>query len=333
MISAQRLRQALIDRFGIAVNRTGNLYPWQVSPALAGSRGWDELPPGAADVLRADSPRLVELTARYAAFDPVVTSPAVWRADTVDGDDLRYFRSDNAYVFQLRSRNGNELSYAATYYAAAAGRDADLLARLTEDRLFGIHGWSFDGRIVTRDLLDSVSEIGFLRRHVDLGSGSTLLDIGAGYGRLAHRLAEVCEATICATDAFAASTFLCEYYLGFRQSRATVVPLDEIDALLADRQVDVATNIHSFSECMPEAIGWWTARLAAHGVRHLMVIPNASGPDGSCLTNDGVDMDAIFACHGYRLAVREPRYADPVLQRWGVDGCLISLFELDDARR
>ena len=66
-------------------------------------------------------------------------------------------------------------------------------------------------------------------------------------------------------DAVAISTFICEYYLGFRgaDDRASVVPLDELDSLLALQPIDLAVNIHSFSEC-PITVN---RRVAGH--RHL----------------------------------------------------------------
>ena len=63
-----------------------------------------------------------------------------------------------------------------------------------------------------------------------------LLDIGAGYGRLAHRLAESVPATeIMCTDAVPASTFLSEFYLRFRgvDNRATAVPHQDFSPVVA----------------------------------------------------------------------------------------------------
>jgi len=266
----------------------------------------------------------------YADFDPLVVTPTVWNAGKISAEDLLYFRGDNPYVFQLRSRSGNELAYALTYYYLRSGAARPILDAIDEDGAFGVHTWDFEGKQVSRDLLDSVGEIDFLQRHAGLGiTVTSLLDIGAGYGRLAHRIAQVMpDVTVSATDAFPSSTFLSEYYLRFRGSRARVLPLDEIEATLAERTIGIATNIHSFSECSLIAIDWWVSRLARNGVRQLMVVPNLSAPDGRCLTNRGEDMDAIFARHGYVCRAREGRYADPVVMRWGVDGITLSLFEL-----
>ena len=325
---SQKLRSVLAERFGIAINRTSNLYPWQIRPVLAGSHS-DSSSEEDRAALDPDNPHLRELERRYAAFDPEVTVSAVWGTGKITAEDLLYFRGDNPYVFQLRSRNGNELSYALTYYYLQSSDARPILDMLDEDGAFGVHTWQFSDKTVSRDLLDSVGEIDFLQRHVGLGADGALLDIGAGYGRLAHRLGQaVPELPVLATDAFPSSTFISDYYLRYRGSSARVVPLDQIEGVLAAQPIKIATNIHSFSECAPSAIHWWVSRLAQSKVPHLMIVPNHSSLDGRCLTNEGEDMDAILAQHGYACRVREPRYRDPVMMRWGVDVATLSLYDL-----
>lgn len=328
---AARVANAFLAPFGLRLMTRGGLYPWQMSPARGGSVGNGEVPDGAAEYLRYDNPRLVELLDRYSRFDPQVTAPAVWTEGTLNSDELLHFRGDNAFVWQLRGLNFNELTYAMSYYALKTGPASDLLAAFSEDGLFGAHCFKIDGRIVTRDLLDSVREVDFIRTHVGL-QGRTILDIGAGYGRLAHRLSEAEPSlTVYATDAFAPSTFVAEYYLGFRGARqARALPLDEAEGLLRDKKVDLATNVHSFSECTPEAVAWWARRLAEAEVPRLMIIPNGEYFDLSqpCRYNGGKDMEATLGACGYTPVVRELRYADPAVQKYGVDPCQIALFEL-----
>ena len=51
------------------------------------------------------------------------------------------------------------------------------------------------------------------------------------------------------------STFLCEYYLGYRGcTRARVVPLHEAQAELVSGGFDVAVNVHSFGEAPRAAV-------------------------------------------------------------------------------
>ena len=322
-----RAANLILAKAGLRLMTRASLYPWQDAPAFADRR----LPDGAEQFLTFDNPRLRELVDRYKAFDPAVTTPAVWTDDKLASSDLLYFRGDNPFVWQSRGLNYNELTYTMSYYALKSGSCGDLLAAMSEDGLFGAHAVEVDGRLVTRDLLDSVGEIDFLKRHVGL-DGKAVLDIGAGYGRLAHRLTEtVADVTVYATDGYATSTFLAEYYLAFRKAgKARAVPLDEVEQLLSETRIEVATNVHSFSECTPEAVAWWATRLAEARVPWLMVVPNGPTSDleDVCRYNSGEDMEATLARCGFRPTIRELRYRDPAVQKYGVDPCRIVLFEL-----
>lgn len=208
------------------------------------------MPDGAVFHLTDDNAFLVSLRERYAAFDAAVATPSVWRNDLIAGDHLRWFREDHAYVWQLRGPNMNRLGYALSTYYAKAIDALRLLDRLGEDDLFGNITFEVGGRTVSRDLLDSIVEIYFLEKHLRISSRPDLrlLDIGAGYGRLAHRVVEAFPNVLeyLCVDAVAASTFVSDYYLKFRKcDRATVVPLDEIEKTLDRARVDLAINVHS----------------------------------------------------------------------------------------
>ncbi len=328
----KRLNQTMSGRLGLRLIRNADLYPWQREERRLGAMAGSADPAGAADRLRPDHPRLAELQRRYRAFDPAVTTPWRWTDSRLPAEDLLHFRGDNAFVWQVRRLNQNPLTYALCYYAVKAGDEEGLLDRLDEDGRFGAHIFTIDGRAVSRDLIDSAREIQFLIRHAGLGERTrTLLDIGAGYGRLAFRLHQAMGERVrtFTTDAFAPSTFISEYYLDHRQaSNATVVPLDEVEQLLAETRIDIATNIHSFSECTMEAIAWWVGLLARHKVRYLMVVPNeGTGGGARCERGDGADFEPILERFGYRPIVREPRYPDPIVQRYGVDPVHLHLFE------
>ena len=127
------------------------------------------------------------------------------------------------------------------------------------------------------------------------------------------------------------STFISEHYLRYRgvDARAQVIPLHEIRSTLRRYPVDVAINIHSFSECPLEAIAWWMALLREQSVRRLMVVPNVVGADGvTMLTFDGQDFSRVLTDHGYRLVARDPKYLDPLVQKYGPNPAVHFLFEL-----
>ncbi len=144
------------------------------------------------------------------------------------------------------------MSFALAYYYLKSTDRLRLFDRLSEDQAFGVNFYEvIEGRLVTRDLLDSVAELNFLERHIAISQRTAVvvLDIGAGYGRLAHRSVAALpsiERYLC-TDAVATSTFICEHYLRYRgvNARAQVIPLHEIRSALRRYPVDLAINIHS----------------------------------------------------------------------------------------
>jgi hypothetical protein len=189
-----------------------------------------------------------------------------------------------------------------------------LLKRLEEDGLFGAWTFSYGTRPpVSRDLLDSVNEINYLDAQMGLGSIENLrvLDIGAGYGRLAHRMSTALPnlAAYDCIDGVATSTFLCDYYLNHRKVPESVraVRLDQWQTL-AD-EYDLAVNVHSFAECSLETIRWWLARIAERNVEWLLIVPNTPGRlmsterDGSML-----DFEPEVRRAGYELVDTRPMY-------------------------
>jgi len=325
-----RLNQVVM-RYGSEIVPTEILYEWQHVRAEDPSRTNNPLPRDAAEYLKPGNPKLIDLQGRYKAFDPDVTTPFVWTDSHVRPDDIAYFRGDNAWVWQVRGKNTNILAYAISLYYLKSIDRLGLLEKLAEDSTFGNFTFPIGGREVSRDLLDSIAEIYFLDRHLGVGSrtGLRVLDIGAGYGRLAHRMTSALpgiERFFC-TDAVAVSTFVSDYYLRFRgAANARVIPLDEIDATLRDHPVDFATNIHSFSECRLPAIEWWARLLSRHRVKNLMIVPNPAGE--GLLTNDRQDFLPILERYGYRIVVKEPKFLDPVVQEYGLQPSWHHLLEL-----
>jgi SAM-dependent methyltransferase len=281
------------------------------------------LPAGAEERLRPDHPRLAELRAAYDAVDLPVRVPSRWSAERVESFlDLRWFRGETLITWHYRElpRISRLKYYVMLRYVAERDRTG-LLERLDEDGLFGCWTFSYPGHgRVSRDLLESVNELEFLDRELGLSTreGFSVLDIGAGYGRLAHRMASAFDnlRDYCCVDAIAESTFLSEYYLGFRgvAPLARVVPLHELDTGLEPGAFDLAVNIHSFSECTLQAIEWWVGLLARLRVPEVVIVPNeptellSLEPDGS-----RQDFAPALAAAGYELTTREAVYADPAV--------------------
>lgn len=324
----------VLRRYGHEVVWSELLYDWQRTPVYDHCWNNCQLPNDALKYLKPDNPKLINLQQRYRAFDSDVTKPLVWTDHHVRTEDIAYFRGDNAWVWQVRGgKNANILAYAISAYYLRSIDRFGLLEKLPEDNSFGNFTYQIGGRQVSRDLLDSVAEIYFLDRHLGLGSreGFRVLDIGAGYGRLAHRMTALTgiERYYC-TDAVAVSTFVSDYYLRFRDAtKAVVIPLDEIENTLRSHPVDLAINIHSFPECQTKAIEWWVRLLSKYHVKNLMVVPNGSNGGGEPLiTSDGHDFLPILERYGYRVVVREPKFLDPVVQEHGVQPTWHHLLEL-----
>jgi len=280
------------------------------------------LPAGAEQELTQDNPRLAELRAAYDALDFPSAVPSQWRDSFLKSNlSLAWFRGDNAYVWQLRLYRGS--AKARNYLALLDVESRDklgLFKKLGEDGLFGAFTFVFGDRpAVSRDLLDSINEINYLDDQIGLGTmdAPTVLDIGAGYGRLAYRMSEALPnlARYDCIDGVAVSTFLCEYYLRFRQAPDTVrvVPLPDVDTL-ADSYT-VAVNVHSFSECSLAAIRWWMERIAERDIEWLLIVPNTQGQLLSTeVGGDHLDFMPAVVGAGYELADHRPVYQSAELR-------------------
>jgi putative sugar O-methyltransferase len=262
---------------------------------------------------------------------------SVWSKDLLEHDvPFDRFRADSAYVWQQRDGN-REINYVVDMYYLRPRDRLGLLDRLTEDGRFGAATVEIEGRLVSRDLLDSVSELLFLDRTIGLeGRELSVLDIGAGYGRLAHRAVTAFpKLSYFCTDAIPESSFLCEYYLDVRgvSSRAVVAPLHELDAFLESNRIDLAVNVQSFSECTLASICRWLDLVAQHRVAHLFIVPGrAPGQEDELLSRETDRTRKPYTPElekrGYRLKIREPKHAEPRILPYGASPVDYHLFEL-----
>lgn len=284
-ISASSARHWATQRTKIAAARAGFL----ITRLNEESRRYVEishndavpLPAGAEHELRPDNPALDELEAAYDGLGIPAAAHTQWRQSFLKKNlSLAWFRGDNAYVWQFRHLGSSARIRMYLSMLDVLERDRlGLFEKLDEDALFGAFTFTFGKRApISRDLLDSINEINYLDDQMGLSSidGLRVLDIGAGYGRLAHRMSTAFPdiAAYDCIDGVATSTFLCQYYTTFRQlpEAVRVVRLDEHETL--GERYDVAVNIHSFSECSLEAIRWWLDRIAEREIEWLLIVPN-----------------------------------------------------------
>jgi|ERR1051325_1944441 putative sugar O-methyltransferase len=289
------------------------------------------LPNGAREYLRHDNPRLIELKGSYSSHPAIKHSQWSENGNYLKRElsDLARFRADNAYLYQ--GRCADEAKYLLSAYYIKDTDKLGLLDKLTDDSLFGNETYDFDGHIISRDLLDSIIEIDLLESIFNFAERETftLLDIGAGYGRLAHRLNEAFPSLkVLATDGVAESTFISEYYLRFRASRARVIPLSEVEDKLSGESVDCVTNIHSFSEMPMQSIRYWISLIRERGVKHLLIAPNDTRFLSTERDGQRIDFLPFIESQGYKLVKTLPKYSIESVQRCGAFPATYFLFSL-----
>jgi hypothetical protein len=269
--------------------------------------------------LRYDNPFLIDLRRRYA--DHPANDHIQWDTAAVEAQiDLTSVRADNLYLFQSR-RYPPWAYYATAAYVTQIDR-IGLWSTLCEDDHFGAEIFDFHGKIVSRDLLDSIIEINFLDRHIGLSKWRDLkvLDIGAGYGRLAHRMATALPNLYkyYCVDAVPESTFISDHYLKYRNvaGRCDVVPLDQLSRV---EQPDLAINIHSFPECQNQVVEWWLHRVRDLSVPWLFIVCNPSFGLTSRDVTGRKDFRQLIERSGFELVAYESKFESaPILNEHGL---------------
>lgn len=327
MSGTRQMKNVLAQLRGrVARDSDSSLFPLSPEDKRYLSSAYDDtvpLPPGADRELTEDNPLLERLREAYGALELPVREHSRWGESSIEAFlDLRYFRGESLITWHYREpRRVTELKYFLWLRYIAERDHLDLLDRLAEDGAFGCWHFHYPGHpSVSRDLLQSINEITFLDRTVGLQGWDrvSVLDIGAGYGRLGHRMTSALDNVVdyCCADAVAESTFLSDYYLRFRgcSPPARVVALDRV-AELEPGNFDLAINIHSFSECTFAAVEWWIAQLRRLRVPRLLLVPNEAlelltlEPDKTRR-----DFRPALEAAGYWLATREPVVHDEAVR-------------------
>lgn len=149
----------------------------------------------------------------------------------------------------------------------------DYLWPLREDGSFGVVCREVDGVMMSRDLHDSIVEIDVMSRIFGLPLGSMrVLDVGAGYGRMAHRMTTMFPGcSFACTDEVAISRRACEIYLAYHNVNAEIIEPKGYG------RFDLALNIHSWPECTRAQIASWLDWLHTSQVTYLFVVPHLDG--------------------------------------------------------
>ncbi len=164
-------------------------------------------------------------------------------------------------IFVDQGQSQEEFEAVADYVFGRTGGMIDPEGML-RDAEFGARVMETKHARLTRMWLDSSVEIEFLGRHVqDDVKHDRVLDIGAGYGRLAAAAASIGdgpERYVC-VDAVPISTQICRNYCASFAPRAEVPSLPDFLAIhnAGGYEFDLAINVHSFNECTREQISAW----------------------------------------------------------------------------
>lgn len=130
---------------------------------------------------------------------------------------------------------------------------------------------------VSRMWLETNREIDFIKQSLNL-KDLKVLDIGAGYGRLAAVLSKEVK-SYSTVDAVEISASICRYYTQLHNAKVQVMNLT--DLLVAQKtktlpQFDLAINIHSWSECSYENVRQWLELLKELQVPYLFTITHGN---------------------------------------------------------
>jgi SAM-dependent methyltransferase len=331
-VASRRRAEGLTWLIGLGARQPLNVARGRVDAWLRNRRGHSGqgIAPADRAALRATNPELVALHQRYAGLQDLIGAAPFWRPGYIDEQDLLYFRGDNCYVWQFQANNTPE-KYALTYLYLRTIDTLGLFDVLTETGDYGVFTFPTgeidkDGNsnVVSRDLLDSVCELLFLERALQISRrpGLKVLDIGAGYGRLAYRAVTALSNvdTYFCIDAIPESTFVSRYYLSEKAADRTRVIAFDAQEDLVPGTIDLAVSIHSFSECSIEAVDYWLSRCAELKIEYLFIVPNVSGESGGKAVRlmNGTDIRPLLAQRGYQLCHTEPKYRNQQVQKYGV---------------
>lgn len=251
------------------------------------------------------------------------------------GLQLPYFRSDNIYLYQTRDINTPD-SMVLTYKYVKSNDILEILKMSEERGEFGaeiVHIPTYGN--VSRDLLDSVTELNFLENKIGLSGiqNLTIYDIGAGYGRLAlHAIKHLnnIKEYVC-LDAIAESLGLCEFYLKHNKIEPSKYKIGILPHDFIPPQNSIAVAIHSFPEMPIDSILNWLSFMQKMKTDWIYLVPNREKHSGANLLStekngDRLNYSAMFAQYGFEKHGVFPKYDDLDVQKYGVSPTMYHLY-------
>ena len=182
---------------------------------------------------------------------------------------LPNFAANPVYVEQL-SPSRKEFNDVADYVSKLAHVSA---GKLRDCEFGGVAHETQALGPVTRMWLDANVEMDFISRN---SFAKKILEVGAGYGRLAGMLAPFCDRYVC-VDAVPVSTEICRTYCARFAPTAEVPTLGEFCASAKPGGFDLAINIHSWNECTVENVGHWLDAIEYLKIPRLFTVSHGQG--------------------------------------------------------
>lgn len=248
------------------------------------------------------------LEIRYSLYNKSVGVP-IWNRSHTRKVNLRNFRSDNVFVWQKRNYGLSHLEAAARI--AVDLDDLTLIDVMDEDGSYGAETYEYQGKKFSRELVDSILELNYLFKFFPAGVGK-ILDIGAGYGRFSYRALQAgfAKQAVC-VDAIPIGTITSRVYLDqeIRTGKAEVIGVDELDKLKSSG-IDIAINIHSFSEMSLSAVETWVQFLRLIQVPWLFIVPNPP----TLSLNNLTSFEDVLKSNGFQVFDQREKYSDHILK-------------------
>ena len=229
--------------------------------------------------------------------------PPVWisHANYIRNIFAMNFRGDNAYVWQCRL--GDDKKIYTEYYKKIKQIDKDsLLQKTKEDGSYGCISFDIENIKISRDLLDSILEIYYLKSVFPNLDKMNLLEIGAGYGRLCKRFLDCFpNSNYFITDAIAQSTYFSKIYLG-KKNEDKIINLFDVENKIKNLNIDIAVNIHSFPECNIADTEWWVKLLHTNKIKYIFYVPNNPKSNSEYMpSNNNDSIYDIYIKYGYKV--------------------------------
>lgn len=252
--------------------------------------------------------KLLEIISEYDSYyrkNNFNLEPVTWNTNSSyikNAINEKKFRNDNAFVWQLQL--GDKEKDYINYYRKLQKKDSlGLFKKTFEDDSFGCINFRVDNINISRDLLDSINEIYFLKTNFKSLETMNILDIGAGYGRLCKRYLDCFPgAKYYTTDGIPHSTYLANIYLSKYGYQDFNIKLTDLDKLFQTNKIDIAINIHSFPEMNINDIEYWLKSLHKYKVKYIYFVPN--NPRSNKINipaNDGKNLVPIFNKYNYKI--------------------------------